>query len=42
MTLNIGVIGIGKLGICYSIILAKANFKVYVYDIIRFLIRICI
>ena len=33
MTLNIGVIGIGKLGICYSIILAKANFKVYVYDI---------
>jgi len=33
MTLNIGVVGVGKLGICYSIILAKANFKVYIYDI---------
>lgn len=33
MTLNIGLVGIGKLGICYSIILAKANYKVYVYDI---------
>ena len=33
MSLNIGLVGIGKLGICYSIILAKANYKVYVYDI---------
>lgn len=33
MSLNIGLVGIGRLGICYSIILAKANYKVYVYDI---------
>jgi hypothetical protein len=33
MSLNIGLIGIGKLGICYSVILAKANYKVFVYDI---------
>lgn len=33
MCSNIGVVGIGKLGICYSIILAKANYKVYIYDI---------
>jgi nucleotide sugar dehydrogenase len=33
MSSNIGLVGIGKLGICYSIILAKANYKVYVYDI---------
>jgi len=33
MSLNIGLVGIGKLGICYSVILAKANYKVFVYDI---------
>lgn len=33
MSLNIGVVGVGKLGICYAIMLAKANFKVYIYDI---------
>ena len=33
MILNIGVVGIGKIGICYSILFAKADFKVYIYDI---------
>jgi nucleotide sugar dehydrogenase len=31
--INIGIVGIGRLGICYSIILAKAGYKVYIYDI---------
>jgi len=31
--INIGIIGVGKLGICYSIILAKAGYKVFIYDI---------
>ena len=30
---NIGIVGVGKLGICYAIILAKAGYKVYIYDI---------
>jgi nucleotide sugar dehydrogenase len=30
---NIGVIGVGKLGICYAISFAKAGFKVFIYDI---------
>lgn len=30
---NIGIIGVGKLGICYAIILAKAGYKVFIYDI---------
>jgi len=30
---NIGVIGIGKLGICYAILLVKSGYKVYIYDI---------
>ena len=30
---NIGIVGVGRLGICYSIILAKAGYKVYIYDI---------
>ena len=33
MNNNIGIVGVGKLGICYSIILAKAGYKVYIYDI---------
>ena len=31
--INIGIVGVGRLGICYSIILAKAGYKVYIYDI---------
>ena len=31
--INIGIVGVGKLGICYSIILAKAGYKVFIYDI---------
>lgn len=31
--MNIGVIGCGRLGICYAISFAKAGFKVYCYDI---------
>ena len=30
---NLGIIGVGKLGICYAIVLAKAGYKVYIYDI---------
>jgi UDPglucose 6-dehydrogenase len=30
---NIGIIGVGNLGICYSIMLAKAGYNVYIYDI---------
>jgi nucleotide sugar dehydrogenase len=30
---NIGIVGVGKLGICYAIILAKAGYKVYIYDV---------
>lgn len=30
---NIGIIGVGKLGICYAIILAKAGYKIFIYDI---------
>jgi nucleotide sugar dehydrogenase len=30
---NIGIVGVGKLGICYAIILAKAGYKVFIYDI---------
>ena len=30
---NIGVIGCGKLGICYSAIFAKSGHNVYCYDI---------
>jgi len=30
---NLGIVGVGKLGICYAIILAKAGYKVYIYDI---------
>ena len=30
---NLGIIGVGKLGICYAIILAKAGYKVFIYDI---------
>ena len=30
---NIGIIGCGKLGICYAILFAKAGFKVYCNDI---------
>ena len=33
--INIGIVGVGRLGICYSIILAKAGYKVYIYDIGR-------
>jgi len=34
MSLNtIGIIGCGKLGICYATLLAKANYKVYCYEI---------
>ena len=31
--MNIGVIGCGKLGICYASCFAKANYNVYCYDI---------
>ena len=31
--INIGIVGVGKLGICYAIILAKAGYKVFIYDI---------
>ena len=31
--MNIGVVGCGKLGICYSAIFAKYGYKVYCYDI---------
>jgi len=31
--MNIGIIGCGKLGICYAICFAKVGFKVYCYDI---------
>ena len=31
--INIGIVGVGRLGICYSIILAKAGYNVYIYDI---------
>jgi nucleotide sugar dehydrogenase len=30
---NLGIVGVGKLGICYATILAKAGYKVYIYDI---------
>jgi len=30
---NIGIVGVGKLGICYAIILAKAGYKIFIYDI---------
>jgi nucleotide sugar dehydrogenase len=30
---NIGIIGIGRLGICYAILFAKAGYKVFIYDI---------
>ena len=30
---NLGIVGVGKLGICYAIVLAKAGYKVYIYDI---------
>jgi nucleotide sugar dehydrogenase len=30
---NIGVVGCGKLGICYSAIFARAGYRVYCYDI---------
>jgi len=30
---NLGIVGVGKLGICYAIIFAKAGYKVYIYDI---------
>ncbi len=30
---SIGIIGCGKLGICYAIIFAKANYKVFCYEI---------
>jgi UDPglucose 6-dehydrogenase len=33
MNNNLGIIGVGKLGICYAIILAKAGYNVYIYDI---------
>lgn len=31
--INIGIVGVGKLGICYAIILAKSGYKVFIYDI---------
>ena len=31
--INICIVGVGKLGICYAIILAKAGYKVFIYDI---------
>jgi len=31
--MNIGIIGCGKLGICYSYCFASANYKLYCYDI---------
>jgi UDPglucose 6-dehydrogenase len=30
---NIGIIGVGRLGICYAILFAKAGYKVFIYDI---------
>ena len=33
MNNNLGIVGVGKLGICYAIILAKVGYKVYIYDI---------
>jgi hypothetical protein len=33
MNNNLGIVGVGKLGICYAIILAKAGYNVYIYDI---------
>ena len=33
MNNNLGIIGVGKLGICYAIILAKTGYNVYIYDI---------
>ena len=33
MTNQIGIIGCGKLGICYAILFAKAGLKVYCYEI---------
>jgi nucleotide sugar dehydrogenase len=30
---NIGIVGVGKLGICYAIILAKSGYNVFIYDI---------
>jgi len=30
---SIGIIGCGKLGICYAILFAKNNYKIYCYDI---------
>ena len=35
---NLGIVGVGKLGICYAIILAKAGYKVYIYDINRLIL----
>ena len=33
MNNNIGIVGCGKLGICYAILFAKAGFTVHIYDI---------
>ena len=33
MNNNIGIVGCGKLGICYAILFAKAGYKVYINDI---------
>ena len=30
---NIGIIGVGRLGICYATLFAKAGYNVYIYDI---------
>ena len=30
---NIGIVGVGKLGICYASILAKVGYKVFIHDI---------
>jgi len=30
---NIGIVGVGKLGICYAVSFAKVGFKVHIYDI---------
>ena len=30
---NLGIVGVGKLGICYAIIFAKTGYKVYIHDI---------